>query len=209
MEYGCDSISCQHVPPLWAPVAWQRREIHVERVLAGMERVGGVDAVAYAFELAENDAAPTKVRQAALAVLAKQVDGRDTAARARASAVWERVAAVAMAKASAKPPSHSVANAAAVVAGMAAGFRRCYNQGLQEDPNMVGSVRVTAKIGPQGEVLSVSPSSSGLSEKVVACVAARVAMAVFSPPEGGGATVVIPVTFVTKDPDPVPQKAHP
>ena len=35
-----------------------------------------------------------------------------------------------------------------VVAGMQAGFRRCYNKGLAEDPNMRGSVRITAKIGP-------------------------------------------------------------
>jgi hypothetical protein len=92
----------------------------------------------------------------------------------------------------------SVANASSVVAGMAAGFRRCYNKGLQEDPNMKGSVRITAKIGPNGEVLSASPSGSGLSGSVVSCVAARVSSAQFAPPEGGGATVVIPVTFVSQ-----------
>jgi hypothetical protein len=92
----------------------------------------------------------------------------------------------------------SVANASAVVAGMAAGFRRCYNKGLQEDPNMKGSVRITAKIGPNGEVLSVSPSGSGLSGTVISCVAARVSSAQFAPPDGGGATVVIPVTFVSQ-----------
>jgi hypothetical protein len=92
----------------------------------------------------------------------------------------------------------SVANASSVVAGMAAGFRRCYNKGLQEDPNMKGSVRITAKIGPNGEVLSASPSGSGLSGTVVSCVAARVSSAQFAPPEGGGATVVIPVTFVSQ-----------
>src|SRR5262249_43081874 len=48
----------------------------------------------------------------------------------------------------------NVANASAVVAGMAAGFRRCYNKGLTEDPSMKGSVRITARIGPNGEVLS-------------------------------------------------------
>ena len=48
-----------------------------------------------------------------------------------------------------------------VVAGMAAGFRRCYNNGLKEDPNMKGSVRVTARIGPNGEVLSASASGGG------------------------------------------------
>ena len=93
----------------------------------------------------------------------------------------------------------SVANASAVVAGMAAGFRRCYNKGLQEDPNMKGSVRITAKIGPNGEVLSASPSGGGgLSGTVISCVAARVSSAQFAPPEGGGATVVIPVTFVSQ-----------
>jgi hypothetical protein len=92
----------------------------------------------------------------------------------------------------------AVANASSVVAGMQAGFRRCYNRGLQEDPNMKGSVRITAKIGPNGEVLSVSPSGSGLSGTVISCVAARVSSAQFAPPEGGGATVVIPVTFVSQ-----------
>jgi hypothetical protein len=93
----------------------------------------------------------------------------------------------------------SVANASAVVAGMAAGFRRCYNKGLSEDPNMKGSVRITAKIGPNGEVLGASPSGGGgLSGTVISCVAARVSSAQFAPPEGGGATVVIPVTFVSQ-----------
>jgi hypothetical protein len=92
----------------------------------------------------------------------------------------------------------SVTNASSVVAGMGAGFRRCYNKGLQEDPNMKGSVRITAKIGPNGEVLSVSPSGSGLSGTVISCVASRVSSAQFAPPEGGGATIVIPVTFVSQ-----------
>ncbi len=92
----------------------------------------------------------------------------------------------------------SVANASAVVAGMAAGFRRCYNNGLKEDPNMKGSVRITARIGPNGEVLSASASGGGLSGSVIGCVQGRVASAQFSPPEGGGATIVIPVTFVSQ-----------
>ena len=92
----------------------------------------------------------------------------------------------------------SVANASAVVAGMAAGFRRCYNNGLKEDPNMKGTVRVTARIGPNGEVLSASASGGGLSGSVISCVQARVASASFAPPEGGGATIVIPVTFISQ-----------
>jgi hypothetical protein len=90
----------------------------------------------------------------------------------------------------------SVANAASVVAGMAAGFRRCYNRGLQEDPGMKGSVRITAKIGPNGEVLGATPSGGGgLSGTVISCVVSRVSSAQFSPPDGGGATVVIPISF--------------
>lgn len=93
----------------------------------------------------------------------------------------------------------NVANASSVVAGMAAGFRRCYSKGLQENPEMKGSVRITARIGPNGEVLSASPSGGGgLSGTVISCVAARVASAQFAPPEGGGATVVIPVSFTSQ-----------
>lgn len=90
----------------------------------------------------------------------------------------------------------AVDNAGAVVAGMAAGFRRCYKKGLTEDPKMKGSVRVTAKIGPNGEVLSATPAGgAGLSGSVISCVAGRVAAATFAPPSTGSATVVIPVTF--------------
>lgn len=90
----------------------------------------------------------------------------------------------------------TVGNASSVVAGMAAGFRRCYQKGLQEDPNMKGSVRVTARIGPNGEVQSASPAGGGgLSGTVTSCVAGVVSSRTFDKPEGGGATIVIPVSF--------------
>ncbi|HRI70273.1 MAG TPA: AgmX/PglI C-terminal domain-containing protein, partial [Polyangium sp.] len=93
----------------------------------------------------------------------------------------------------------NVANAQSVVAGMSAGFRRCYNRGLQTDPTMKGSVRITARIGPNGEVVSATPSGGGgLSGEVIGCVVARVQSAPFSPPDGGSATVVIPVSFVSQ-----------
>jgi hypothetical protein len=90
----------------------------------------------------------------------------------------------------------SVSNTSSVVAGMAAGFRRCYSRGLQEDPNMKGSMKVTAGIGPNGEVVSSTASGGGgLSEAVMSCVTARVAAAQFAAPDGGKATIVIPVSF--------------
>lgn len=84
------------------------------------------------------------------------------------------------------------------VAAMTPGFRRCYVNGLtREDPTMKGSVRLTLRIGPNGEVLSVSASSSGtLSPTVVGCIRNRAASAQFSPPDGGGAVLVVPVTLI-------------
>jgi TonB family protein len=80
---------------------------------------------------------------------------------------------------------------------MRAGFRACYNQGLAQNPDMSGSVRVTATIGPNGEVRSANASPSGsISGAVASCIASRVRSAQFDPPEGGAATVVIPVTLV-------------
>lgn len=90
----------------------------------------------------------------------------------------------------------TVADASAVVGAMAPGFRRCYAAGLAEDPSMKGTVRVTAKIGVRGAVESTSATSTGtLSPGVVACIRSRVASATFSPPEGGAATLVVPVTL--------------
>ncbi len=89
-----------------------------------------------------------------------------------------------------------VADANRVVAGMRGGFRACYRRGLDEDPNMRGSVRIVANIGSNGEVRSVQAAgAAGLSAGVVACVKNRVASAQFSAPDGGSATVVIPVGF--------------
>lgn len=104
--------------------------------------------------------------------------------------------AIATAPAPAAPPGGSVSNAQAVVAAMAPGFRRCYVDGLNADPKLSGKTRITAKIGPDGAVVSVTPSTTALNDKVMACVVATVRAARFSPPDGGGATVVIPVTFV-------------
>lgn len=90
----------------------------------------------------------------------------------------------------------TVPGAGAVVAGMAATFRACYNHELVTNPDMAGTVRITASIGPAGEVKSVSASGGGsLSGTLIGCVQGRVAGAQFSPPDSGGATLVIPVSF--------------
>lgn len=90
-----------------------------------------------------------------------------------------------------------VPNVGLVVDGLTAGFRRCYGNGLSADPDMKGSLRITATIGPDGEVLSATAAGGrSLSVSVVACLTARVRSARFSPPKGGSAKIVIPVTLV-------------
>lgn len=90
----------------------------------------------------------------------------------------------------------SIANASAVIAGMRAGFRRCYAQGLKDDPTMSGSLTVDASIGPTGEVVSATTKRvKGLSASVASCIKAVVSSRTFAPPEGGSATLSIPVTF--------------
>jgi hypothetical protein len=97
----------------------------------------------------------------------------------------------------AQPPS--VSNVSSVVAGMAADFRRCYNQALREDPNFQGSIRIRAKIASAGDVTFVRtlvPAS--YPERMILCLMDRVFRARFAPPQGGGATIIIPVTFTTQ-----------
>ncbi len=91
-----------------------------------------------------------------------------------------------------------VSDASSRVSAMTPGFRRCYNLGLRnEDPSMKGSVRFTVKIGPNGDVTSVTGAPSGsLTPSVVGCMRARVASTQFSPPGDGGAMLIIPVVVI-------------
>lgn len=91
----------------------------------------------------------------------------------------------------------SVSNAQSVIAGMRAGFRRCYQQALDQNPDIQGSIKLTIRVGPGGEVSGVSSSTTGnLPPSVVSCVEARARAGQFAPPDGGSAVVQAPVTFV-------------
>ena len=90
-----------------------------------------------------------------------------------------------------------IPGAEAVVAGMQASFRRCYEIGLATNPEMSGGVRVTASVGTNGEVRNVSASPSGsVSSTVAQCIAGRVRGAQFEAPKGGAATLIIPVALL-------------
>jgi TonB family protein len=90
-----------------------------------------------------------------------------------------------------------ITNADAVVAAMRAGFKRCYERALAQNADAEGRIALSIRVGPGGEVQSVSADTSGnLPPSVGACVSARARAAQFEPPEGGLAVVQVPVTFV-------------
>jgi hypothetical protein len=82
---------------------------------------------------------------------------------------------------------------------MRARFRHCYEQGLNSNPEMQGSVTLTAKVGPNGEVQSVGGGGGGALGPIVGCLKAVVQGAAFAPPEGGGAIITIPISFVRQN----------
>ncbi len=97
------------------------------------------------------------------------------------------------------PPESSVGevpDAGRVVGGLRGRLRQCYQRELNVDPGAKGSVRVTATIGPNGDVTGVRASASGLSSNMVECVSGVVRGAVFGAPKSGGrAMVAIPMSF--------------
>jgi hypothetical protein len=104
-----------------------------------------------------------------------------------------------VATANVAPPDVSggrVPDAGRVVNGLKPMLKACYRHALDEDPTMRGTVRVTAKIGANGEVRSVQTANGGLSSSMVACVSRVVSGAQFAPPEGGDAVVNIPMTYI-------------
>ncbi len=91
----------------------------------------------------------------------------------------------------------AVNNLSSVVAGLKAGFRSCYNSGLNVDPTMSGKVMMEVKISPNGEVGSVTPSgNTGLSDQVVNCLVRKLKNANFDAPGATGSTAQIPISFM-------------
>ncbi len=90
-----------------------------------------------------------------------------------------------------------VSDAPRVVAGMRPGFRSCYNKGLLDHPDAQGSIRLTIRVGPGGEVQGVGAAASGsLPSSIVSCVRSRASAGQFSPPKGGSAVVIAPVSLI-------------
>ena len=86
-------------------------------------------------------------------------------------------------------------NAELVVGSMRTSFRGCYKNELQARATAEGHMRMTGKIGADGGVVEVALVSSGFSTAMAECMGTQFLAAKFSPPDGGGASIVIPVTF--------------
>lgn len=98
----------------------------------------------------------------------------------------------------------SVANADIIVAGMAAGFRRCANASLATNPNNLqsGATMVfSARVDANGAVDSVvQKTNKGVPTTAASCMSARIASAQFAPPSGNAALIEIVVTFQVTQP---------
>jgi hypothetical protein len=96
-----------------------------------------------------------------------------------------------------QPPGWAAAEgASAVLATLPRSFRECYYRALRQDPRMKGSFRMIATIGATGEVVRVRTlTPAHYAAAMVGCPMQRLLEARFAPPEGGRATLVVPLTF--------------
>ncbi len=89
----------------------------------------------------------------------------------------------------------SVGNAETVVSGFRESFRACYNRELATNAGLNGSIRYAGWIGPTGKVRRVQARGIGLPLSMLDCAGRVILNGSFAPPEGGGATIVIPITY--------------
>lgn len=81
-----------------------------------------------------------------------------------------------------------------VIHGLRAGFRNCYQRGMEKYPDAEGGVRLVLYVGPTGEVANVNASATGgLPGEIASCIAGRAKLAQFAEPVGGSAIVIVPV----------------
>lgn len=93
-------------------------------------------------------------------------------------------------------PVGAPADAVAVIARSRARFRACYQRALNENPEVAGSVSLTLSVASDGKVQSVTASPSvGLPSNLFVCLQRAAETMAFSPPPGGAAKIVVPLTL--------------
>ena len=75
-------------------------------------------------------------------------------------------------------------------------WKRCYEKGLDLDPNQAGQIVVTMRVTPDGEVTSASlEGKSGLSARVTACVLGAARRLTLEAPGNPGTVLRVKLTF--------------
>lgn len=165
-------------------------------------KIGGSALVAKCFEVA--GAERPKAAAAARAALAAMKSSLTPAEAARLAALPAPTAPTAADEAKVghvevgisdvSITGGAVSNAQAVVAGMAAGFHRCYTRAQEKAALGEGDVTLTIRVDKTGAVTEALPSATnGTLGDAPACLAARAASAQFAAPKGGEATIVVKV----------------
>lgn len=85
------------------------------------------------------------------------------------------------------------------IAAMQADFRACHQAALQHEGAASGGVKLVIRIAADGRVTDVKADGLKLPRSTVDCLLERAALARFEPPQGGSATITVPVTFVKQD----------
>jgi hypothetical protein len=80
---------------------------------------------------------------------------------------------------------------------------RCYDQALAIDAKLKGRVRITVRIGADGEICEARGDGDGAMQSVADCAADtfRLNREALPAPEGGCAEVVVPINFLPRPAD--------
>ena len=82
-----------------------------------------------------------------------------------------------------------------VIAKNRSRFKACFEKTLAADPKAKGTVRVTVKLGPTGDVVSSIGESDDAPPAMTSCIVNAFKTMKFPPPEGGSATFVMPISL--------------
>jgi hypothetical protein len=93
----------------------------------------------------------------------------------------------------------TVSNASAVVRGMRASFRACYNAQLARGRHSEGRLKLKVYVDCAGRISSIRSRSLGLDRETLRCLLSVGERHRFAPPACGTAVVQVPVWFVPND----------
>ncbi len=129
-------------------------------------------------------------------MLVRWADRNDPAVRARSTAIWQRVNAVPQTPAGGPAAGQAARGPVGTVTiGETTTRGGTVAKALQENAGTHGTIDVTVRIDAAGAISVMDESHTGLPPGLVSCIITRVQAASFAPPQGGIATIILPITF--------------